>query len=157
MVLVGHNPGISELAKQLVATGSAEDRARVDGGLPTAGAALFGAWLERAGPRQAGLVAALCWPGGLAVAAAGVSMHRLWLLWLGGGVLGTVAGGVGGARVTEAVFTYPGLGRLLIQAINVRDYPLIQGCVLVVLVIYVLVNLAVDLLYIYIDPRTERS
>lgn len=68
-----------------------------------------------------------------------------------------LAGVVGGALVTEAVFTYPGLGRLLIQAINVRDYPLIQGCVLVVLVIYVLVNLAVDLLYIYIDPRTERS
>jgi len=64
---------------------------------------------------------------------------------------------VGGALVTEAVFTYPGLGRLLIQAINVRDYPLIQGCILVVLVIYVLVNLVVDLLYIYIDPRTERG
>ncbi|HYZ62876.1 MAG TPA: ABC transporter permease [Acetobacteraceae bacterium] len=64
---------------------------------------------------------------------------------------------VGGALVTEAVFTYPGLGRLLIQAINVRDYPLIQGCILVVLVMYVLINLVVDLLYIYIDPRTERS
>jgi peptide/nickel transport system permease protein len=64
---------------------------------------------------------------------------------------------VGGALVTEAVFTYPGLGRLLIQAINVRDYPLIQGCILVVLVMYVLINLVVDLLYIYIDPRTERG
>ena len=64
---------------------------------------------------------------------------------------------VGGTLVTEAVFTYPGLGRLLIQAINGRDYPLIQGCILVVLVMYVLVNLVVDLLYIYIDPRTERG
>jgi peptide/nickel transport system permease protein len=64
---------------------------------------------------------------------------------------------IGGALVTEAVFTYPGLGRLLIQAINVRDYPLIQGCILVVLVMYVLINLVVDLLYTYIDPRTERG
>ncbi len=64
---------------------------------------------------------------------------------------------VGGTLVTEAVFTYPGLGRLLIQAINDRDYPLIQGCILVVLVMYVLVNLVVDLVYIYIDPRTERG
>ena len=64
---------------------------------------------------------------------------------------------IGGALVTEAVFTYLGLGRLLIQAINVRDYPLIQGCILVVLVMYVLINLVVDLLYTYIDPRTERG
>ena len=62
---------------------------------------------------------------------------------------------VGGAVVTEAVFTYPGLGRLIIQAISQRDYPLIQGCVLVVLVIYVLVNLSVDILYAWIDPRIE--
>jgi peptide/nickel transport system permease protein len=62
---------------------------------------------------------------------------------------------IGGALVTEAVFTYPGLGRLLIQAISTRDYPLIQGCILVVLVIYVLINLAVDVLYVYIDPRMD--
>ena len=62
---------------------------------------------------------------------------------------------IGGALVTEAVFTYPGLGRLLVQAIGARDYPLIQGCILVVLVIYVLINLAVDILYVYIDPRVE--
>lgn len=64
---------------------------------------------------------------------------------------------IGGAVVTEAVFTYPGLGRLLIQAIGSRDYPLIQGCILVVLVIYVLINLLVDVLYAYIDPRIETT
>ena len=60
-----------------------------------ASAAIWGGWLERAGPRQAGLMAALCWPGGLAVAAAGVATHQLWLLWLGGGVLGGVGLGLG--------------------------------------------------------------
>ena len=48
--------------------------------------------------------------------------------------------------VTEAVFTYPGLGRLLIQAISTRDYPLIQGCILFILVVFVLINLLVDVL-----------
>jgi len=62
---------------------------------------------------------------------------------------------IGGAVVTEAVFTYPGLGRLLIQAISTRDYPLIQGCILVILVIYVLINVLVDALYAVIDPRVE--
>ncbi len=62
---------------------------------------------------------------------------------------------IGGALVTEAVFTYPGLGRLMIQAIGTRDYPLIQGCILVVLVLYVLVNLVVDMLYAAIDPRID--
>jgi len=67
----------------------------------------------------------------------------------------TLAAFVGGTVVTEAVFTYPGIGRLLIQAIGVRDYPLIQGCILFVLVIYVLMNVMVDVLYAYIDPRIE--
>jgi peptide/nickel transport system permease protein len=62
---------------------------------------------------------------------------------------------VGGTVVTEAVFTYPGLGRLLIQAIGNRDYPLIQGCILFVLVVYVGINLLVDVLYAYIDPRID--
>jgi peptide/nickel transport system permease protein len=66
-----------------------------------------------------------------------------------------LAGFIGGAVVTEAVFTYPGLGRLVIQAISTRDYPLIQGAILVILVIYVLINLMVDILYVYIDPRIE--
>jgi len=62
---------------------------------------------------------------------------------------------IGGAVVTEAVFTYPGLGRLLIQAIGTRDYPLIQGCILFILVVFVLLNLMVDVLYAYIDPRID--
>ena len=62
---------------------------------------------------------------------------------------------IGGTVVTEAVFTYPGLGRLLITAISTRDYPLIQGCILVILVIYVVINMMVDVLYAYIDPRIE--
>ncbi|MCU4182441.1 ABC transporter permease [Bosea sp. BH3] len=62
---------------------------------------------------------------------------------------------IGGAVVTEAVFTYPGIGRLLIQAISTRDYPLIQGCILIILVAYMLINLGVDLLYAWIDPRIE--
>jgi MFS family permease len=60
-----------------------------------ASAALWGHWLERAGPRRAALVAALCWPGGLAVTALGVYLHQLWLMWLGGGVLGGVGLGLG--------------------------------------------------------------
>ncbi|MSP50463.1 MAG: ABC transporter permease [Alphaproteobacteria bacterium] len=64
---------------------------------------------------------------------------------------------IGGTVVTEAVFTYPGIGRLLIQAINQRDYPLIQGVILFVLVAHVLINLMVDVLYAYIDPRIDYS
>ena len=62
---------------------------------------------------------------------------------------------IGGALVTEAVFTYPGLGRLLTQAIATRDYPLIQGCILFTVVIYVTLNVLVDVLYAYVDPRIE--
>ena len=62
---------------------------------------------------------------------------------------------IGGTVVTEAVFTYPGLGRLLIQAISTRDYPLIQGCILFILLVFVFINLAVDVLYAYIDPRID--
>jgi len=62
---------------------------------------------------------------------------------------------IGGAVVTEAVFTYPGIGRLLIQAISTRDYPLIQGCIVVILVLYIAINMAVDVLYAYIDPRID--
>jgi MFS family permease len=60
-----------------------------------ASAAIWGGWLERAGPRQAGLVAAVCWPGGLALTALGVHWHQLWLMWLGGGVIGGVGLGLG--------------------------------------------------------------
>ncbi|MDB5986301.1 MAG: yhjX, partial [Nevskia sp.] len=58
-------------------------------------AALWGGWLERAGPRKAGVVAALCWCGGLALGALGISMHQLWLIWLGPGIIGGVGLGLG--------------------------------------------------------------
>jgi len=58
-------------------------------------AALWGGWLEHAGPRKAGFIAALCWGGGLIVGGIGVSMHQLWLVYLGCGVLGGVGQGLG--------------------------------------------------------------
>ncbi|MGY2050396.1 OFA family MFS transporter [Methylobacterium sp. JK268] len=58
-------------------------------------AALFGGWLERAGPRKAGLAAALCWGGGFLIGALGVSLHQLWLIWLGMGVIGGIGLGLG--------------------------------------------------------------
>lgn len=60
---------------------------------------------------------------------------------------------IGGAVVTESVFAIPGLGRLTLDAIAMRDYPIIQGVVLVFSFSYVIVNLIVDILYIVIDPR----
>ncbi len=60
---------------------------------------------------------------------------------------------LGGAVIVEIVFTYPGLGRLVVLAVQRRDYPLVQGALLLTSVIYVLVNLAVDLLYSLFDPR----
>ena len=58
-------------------------------------AALFGRWLEQAGPRKAGFISALCWCGGLAISSFGVYIHQLWLLWLGAGVIGGVGLGLG--------------------------------------------------------------
>lgn len=58
-----------------------------------------------------------------------------------------------GAILTETIFGWPGIGRLLIQAIRLRDYPLVQGAVLLIAVTYVLVNLVTDLVYARIDPR----
>ncbi len=60
---------------------------------------------------------------------------------------------IGGAVVTESVFALPGLGRLTVDAIVRRDYPVIQGVILVVSAAYVLINLVVDLLYVVLDPR----
>lgn len=60
---------------------------------------------------------------------------------------------LGGAILTETTFAWPGMGRLLVSAIAARDYAVIQGIVLAFAVIFTLVNLAVDLLYAYVDPR----
>ena len=58
-------------------------------------AAVFGGWLERAGPRKAGVVAALCWGGGFLIGAVAVYVHQLWLLWLGIGIIGGIGLGLG--------------------------------------------------------------
>src|SRR6201987_5309392 len=58
-------------------------------------AAIWGGWLERVGPRKAGVVAALCWGGGLLIGAFGVYVHQLWIMWLGAGVIGGIGLGLG--------------------------------------------------------------
>jgi peptide/nickel transport system permease protein len=69
-------------------------------------------------------------------------------------VIGVQAGYLlGGAVLTETVFAWPGVGTLMVQGILARDIPLVQGCVLVVALTFVLVNLAVDVLYAWLDPR----
>ncbi len=69
-------------------------------------------------------------------------------------VLGLQVGSVlTGAVITETIFAWPGVGRLLIQSIGFRDYPLVQGCILLIAVTYVSVNLLTDLAYGLLDPR----
>ena len=69
-------------------------------------------------------------------------------------VLGLQVGGVlTGAVITETIFAWPGVGRLLIQSIGFRDYPVVQGCVLFIAMTYVSVNLLTDMAYAYLDPR----
>lgn len=66
--------------------------------------------------------------------------------------LGTL---LGGAVITETIFAWPGVGRLAVQAIYNRDYPVVQAAVFILASIFVLVNLVVDLLYTYLDPRVK--
>jgi peptide/nickel transport system permease protein len=69
-------------------------------------------------------------------------------------VIGLILGHLlSGAAVIETVFTLPGLGRLLIESIDSRDYPVVQGCLLFISLLYILVNLTIDLLYPLFDPR----
>jgi peptide/nickel transport system permease protein len=71
-------------------------------------------------------------------------------------VIGLQAGALlAGAIVTETIFAWPGVGRLVVQAIGARDYPLVQGCVLTIGLVYVLVNLATDLVLALLDPRVR--
>jgi len=62
-----------------------------------------------------------------------------------------------GTIVTETIFSWPGIGRLTVQAISARDYPLLQGCILVISLSYVLVNLLTDAIYSIVDPRVRIS
>jgi peptide/nickel transport system permease protein len=73
-------------------------------------------------------------------------------------VLGIQVGALlGGTVVIEQIFGLPGLGRLLLEGLSARDYPVIQGTVLFIALVFVLVNLLVDLLYAYLDPRIRYS
>jgi peptide/nickel transport system permease protein len=69
-------------------------------------------------------------------------------------IVGVQAGYLlGGAVLTETVFAWPGVGTLMLQGILARDFPLVQGCVLVIALTFVIINLTVDLLYAWLDPR----
>lgn len=71
-------------------------------------------------------------------------------------VIGLALGGLlSGAVVTETVFALPGVGRLVISSVLRRDYPVVQGVLMFIAAIYVLVNLLIDLLYVYLDPRVK--
>lgn len=71
-------------------------------------------------------------------------------------VIGVQLGGlIGGAVLTETVFAWPGLGRYIVQSVNGRDIPAVMGCIIVMAVAFSLVNLLVDLLYGFIDPRIK--
>ena len=60
-----------------------------------------------------------------------------------------------GTIITESIFSWPGIGRLAVQAISARDYPLLQGCILVIALSYVVVNLLTDFVYAIVDPRVR--
>lgn len=64
---------------------------------------------------------------------------------------------IGGSAVVETIFNLPGLGRLIIESITAKDYPMVQVCVLIVAVVYVLLNTLVDVLYGVLDPRIRRQ
>jgi peptide/nickel transport system permease protein len=62
---------------------------------------------------------------------------------------------LGGAVITETVFAWPGIGSLLVEAIHARDFPVVQGCVLLISILYVLINTLTDLAYVWADPRVR--
>lgn len=66
-----------------------------------------------------------------------------------------VAALLGGAVITETIFAWPGLGQLTVQAIQARDFPVVQAIVIFVAVVYIAVNLVTDMLYAVIDPRVR--
>jgi len=67
----------------------------------------------------------------------------------------SLAGMLGGAVVIETVFNIPGMGRLLVQSVTRRDFPVVQGAVMTVAAIEVFVMLLIDILYVYVDPRVR--
>ena len=84
------------------------------------------------------------------------ALRNAWLPVLT--LIGLQLGGLlGGAVITETVFAWPGVGSLLVESIQARDFPVVQGCVLLISLIYVLVNSLTDLAYAWVDPRIGRS
>lgn len=84
----------------------------------------------------------------------GHALRNAWLPILT--LIGLQLGGLlGGAVITETVFAWPGIGSLLVEAIQSRDYPVVQACVLLVSLSYVLINTLTDLIYTWIDPRIQ--
>jgi len=80
------------------------------------------------------------------------ALRNAWLPVLT--LIGMQLGGLlGGAVITETVFAWPGVGSLLVEAIQARDFPVVQGCVLLISLVYVLVNTLTDLAYAGVDPR----
>jgi peptide/nickel transport system permease protein len=96
-----------------------------------------------------------------AARAKGLKESRVWLKHVSRNALLSVitimslqfGGLLAGSLITETIFSWPGIGRLTVQAIQTRDYPLVQGCVLVIASSYVLINFLTDLLYKWVDPR----
>ncbi len=83
------------------------------------------------------------------------ALRNAWLPVLT--VIGLQLGGLlAGAVITETVFAWPGIGSLLVESIKARDFPVVQGCVLLISLTYVLVNTFTDLAYAWIDPRIGR-
>lgn len=73
-------------------------------------------------------------------------------------VLGLQFGSLlGGSLITETVFSYPGIGNLLVTAVHQRDYPIVQGAALAIALLFTLVNVVVDLLYLVLDPRLRKG
>ena len=95
--------------------------------------------------------------------AKGLKESRVWLKHVSRNALLSVitimslqfGGLLAGSLITETIFSWPGIGRLTVQAIQTRDYPLVQGCVLVIATSYVLINFVTDLLYKWVDPRVN--
>ena len=65
----------------------------------------------------------------------------------------SIAGFISGVVITETVFAIPGMGRLIVEAISQRDFQIIQSTILVVAMVYVMVNLIIDVMYVFVDPR----
>ena len=93
--------------------------------------------------------------------AKGLQESRVWLKHVSRNALLSVitimslqfGGLLAGSLITETIFSWPGIGRLTVQAIQTRDYPLVQGCVLVIAISYIVINFVTDLLYKWVDPR----